>query len=73
MNAQEIIREIETLPPEEQAKVLQFAYRLDAARQLNGPELAALAGRMAAATDPVEALMVREEIVRGFYGGKPHA
>ncbi len=72
MNAQEIIREIETLPPEEQAKVVQFAYRLDAERQLNGHELAVLAGRMVAATDPAEALMVREEIMRGFYGGKPH-
>lgn len=73
MTANQIIKEISTLPPEEQAKVVRFAYRLDAERRLTGEELSALAARMAASTDPAEALMVREEIVRGFYGDKPHA
>jgi hypothetical protein len=73
MTANQIIEEIETLPPEEQAKVVRFAYQLDAERQLTGPELSALAERMVATTDPTEEAMLREEITRGFYGKKPHA
>jgi hypothetical protein len=73
MTASQIIQEIEALPPEEQAKVVRFAYRLDAERQLTGAELSALAERMAASTDPAEAAMLRETITRGFYGEKPHA
>ncbi len=73
MNASQIIREIATLPPEEQAKVVRFAYSLDAERRLSGPELSALAARMAAATDPAEAARLRAEITRGFYGGPAHA
>ena len=61
------------MAPDEQAKVVRFAYRLDAERQLTGEELSALAGRMAATTDPVQAAKLREEITRGFYGGKPDA
>jgi predicted outer membrane protein len=61
------------LPPEEQAKVVLFAYRLDAERQLTGKELSSLAERMVATADPVQTAMLREEITRGFYGGKPHA
>ena len=73
MTASQIIHEIEALPPEEQAKVVRFAYRLDAERQLTGAELSALAERMVAATDPAEAMLLRETITRGFYGEKPHA
>lgn len=73
MTAAKIIEEIKHLPPREQAEVIQFAYRLDAARQLTGKELSALAQRMTKATDPAEAALVREAIVRGFYGGEPHA
>ena len=73
MTASQIIHEIEALPPEEQAKVVRFAYRLDAERQLTGAELSALAERMVAATDPAEAAMLRETITRCFYGEKPHA
>ena len=40
---------------------------------LNPEELGALAKRMVKATDPAEADRLREEITRGFYGGKPHA
>ena len=69
MTADQIIHEIKILPPEEHARVIRFAYRLDAERQLTDKELAALAGRMAASTDPAETLMLREAIVRGFYGG----
>ncbi len=72
MTAEQIIREIEILSPEEQAKVVRFAYRLDAERQLTGKELSALAERMIESTDPAQTAMLREEIIRGFYGGKPH-
>jgi hypothetical protein len=61
------------LPPEEQAKVVRFAYRLDAERRLTGAELSALAERMVASTDPAETVMLRETITRGFYGQKPDA
>ena len=67
------MHEIEELPPEEQAEVVRFAYRLDAERKLTGAELSALAEQMTATTDPAEAFKLREEIVRGFYGGRPHA
>ena len=73
MTAKQIIAEISTLPPEEQEKVVRFAYALDAERRLTGGELSALGERIAASTNPVEKLMLREEITRGFYGGKPHA
>jgi len=73
MTAKQIIKEIAALPPEEQEEVVRFAYNLDAERQLTGRELSALGGRMAASTDPVQKMILREEITRGFYGGKPHA
>ena len=50
MSATEVIKEIEHLPPAEQAEVIQFAYRLDADRMLNGKELGELARRMVEAT-----------------------
>ncbi len=72
MTAKQIIEEIAVLSPEEQAKVVRFAYHLDAERKLTGKELSLLAERMVATTDPMETAMLREEITRGFYGGKPH-
>jgi hypothetical protein len=56
-----------------QARVIRFAYRLDAQRQLTGPELASLADRLVRSTDPAEALKLREEMARGFYGAEPDA
>ena len=73
MNAAQIIDEIQRLPPAGQAEVVQFAYRLDAERMLTGEEIGALAQRMIDATDPMEKLKLREELTRGFYGGKPDA
>jgi hypothetical protein len=73
MSASEIIGEIQRLSPSEQMKIIQFAYRLDAERMLSGKELAALARRMIDATDPAEKLRIREELTRGFYGGKADA
>ena len=71
MSATQVIEEIQHLTPTEQAEVIQFAYRLDAERMLSGKEIGALAKRMIDATDPVEALEIREQMVRGFYGGMP--
>ncbi len=73
MTATQIIEQIRHLSPEEQSEVIRFAYRLDAKRRLTGAELSALARRLADATDPAEAALVRETIARGFYGGKPDA
>lgn len=73
MTANEIIEEISVLPPEEQAKVVRFAYRLDAERQLTGSELAALAEKMAATEDASEAAALRDRIARGFFGAGPNA
>ena len=73
MSAAQVIQEIQHLTPTEQAEVIQFAYRLDAERMLSGKELVALAKKMTAATDTAEALEIREQMIRGFYGGKPDA
>jgi len=71
MTAAKIIEQIMSLAPEEQAEVIQFAYRLDAERQLTGKELSALAKKMTLTSDPADAALVREAIMHGFYGGKP--
>ena len=68
MTADQIIEEIRRLDPKEQLGVIRFAYQLDAERKLSGNELSSLAGQMAETNDPVEAAMIREAIVRGFYG-----
>ena len=72
MTAEQIIREIAALSPEEQAKVFQFARGLDAKHSSSPRALSALAERMASATNPAEAALLRDEITRGFYGGTPH-
>lgn len=73
MSATQVIEEIRHLTPAEQAEVIQFAYRLDAERMLSGKELVVLAKKMVATADPAEALEIREQMIRGFYGGKPDA
>ena len=73
MTAEQIMENIEALPPAEQAEVIRFVYRLDAERKLTGKELSSLAERMVHATDIAEAAILRETIMRGFYGGKAHA
>jgi hypothetical protein len=70
VTASQIIDEIKSLPPEEQAGIVRFVYQLDAERKLSGPELSTLAERLVNAEDPAEASRVRESIVRGFYGPK---
>jgi len=73
MTASQIMDEIKRLTPEEQAGIVRFVYQLDAERKLSGPELSTLAERLVNAKDATEASVVRESIVRGFYGGRSHA
>jgi hypothetical protein len=73
VTASQIIDEIKSLTPEEQAGVVRFIYQLDAERKLSGPELSTLASRLVEAADPAEASRVRETIVRGFYGAQRDA
>jgi hypothetical protein len=53
--------------------IIMTSYRLDAERKLTSDELAALAKRMTDTSDPAEAALVSEAIVRGFYGGERNA
>jgi hypothetical protein len=73
VTASQVIHELEALPPAEQAEVIRFAYRLDAGRQLTGPELSSLAEKMVHTSDLAEAALVRDAIVRGFYGANSPA
>jgi CRISPR/Cas system-associated protein Csm6 len=73
MTAVEIIKEIKRLPPDEQDRVIEFARRAGENRELSPQQLGQLAQEMVEAEDPAEADRLQEEIVRGFYGGQPHA
>ena len=73
MTASQIIDEIKRLSPEEQVGIMRFVYQLDAERKLSGPELSTLAEWLVNAKDATEASVVRESIVRGFYGGRSPA
>ena len=73
MTAVEIIEEIKRLPKADKNRVIEFALNADESRQLNPDELGKLAKQMVEAEDPVEADRLKEEIIRGFYGGQSHA
>ncbi len=73
MTAVEIIAEIEHLPADEQAKVVEFAQRISERSMLSGADLSNLAGRLADGPNPTEAARLREEIEKGFYGASSHA
>ena len=73
MTAVEIIREINRLPRDERNRVIEFARHAAESSPLSPEELGQLAKRMVEAKDPAEADRLQEEIVRGFYGGKPDA
>jgi hypothetical protein len=80
MSATDVIEEIKHLSRAEQSRVLRFALDLAREHQLSGKdrpldpdELGELTRRMVEAKDPAQADRLQEEIVRGFYGGKPHA
>jgi TilS substrate binding domain len=64
-----MIEEMDGLPPDEQAKVIQHAFELARSRQLSADELGALAERLAASTDPAEIVRLKSAMTRGFYGG----
>ena len=70
MTAQQIIEEIKRLDPQEQLGIIRFAYQLDAARKQSGGELSSLAVRMTETDDAAEAAIIRESIIRGFYGAQ---
>ena len=73
MTAVEIIEEIKRLPRDEQSRVIAFARLVGENRQISPEELGWLAKQMVEAKDAAEADRLQEEIVRGFYGGEPHA
>ena len=68
MTAAKVIEEIDELPPEEQAKVIQHAFALARQRQLSADELGNLAERLAASNDPAEIIRLKSAMTRGFYG-----
>ena len=68
MTAAKVIEEIDELPPEEQAKVIQHAFALARRRQLSADELGDLAERLAASNDPAEIIRLKSAMTRGFYG-----
>ena len=68
MTANDIIHEIDCLPPAEQAEVVRFTRQLDETRPLSPAELGVLAGQLVEATDPAEVKRIREALVSGFYG-----
>lgn len=69
MTATQVIEEIEGLPPDEQAKVIQHALELARHRRLSADELGDLAERLAASNDPAEIIRLKSAMTRGFYGG----
>ena len=68
MTAAKVIEEMDGLPPDEQAKVIQHALELARHRQLSADELGDLAERLAASSDPAEIIRLRSAMKRGFYG-----
>jgi len=68
MTAAKIIDEMENLPPDEQAKIIQHAFKLARRRQLSADELGDLADRLAASNDPAEIIRLKSAMTRGFYG-----
>jgi hypothetical protein len=63
-----VIEEINDLPPDEQAKVIQRALDLVRRRQLSADELGELADRLANTADPAEIIRLKSAMTRGFYG-----
>jgi hypothetical protein len=68
MTAAKIIEEMDDLPPEDQIKVIQHAFKLARTRPLTGKELGKLAQRMVESDDPVEVERLKSAMTRGFYG-----
>jgi hypothetical protein len=68
MTAVKVIAAIDSLPPDEQVKVIQHALELARHRQLSADELGDLAERLAASNDPAEIIRLKSAMTRGFYG-----
>jgi hypothetical protein len=68
MTASKVIEEMDGLPPDEQAQVIQHAFELARRRQLSADELGELAERLAASNDPAEIIRLKSAMTRGFYG-----
>jgi len=68
MIAARVIEEIDDLPPDEQAKVIQHALKLARSRQFSADELGELADRLAETEDPAEIIRLKSATTRGFYG-----
>jgi hypothetical protein len=68
MTAAKLIAELDSLPPEEQARVIHHAFELARHRQLSADELGDLAERLAASNDPAEIIRLKSAMTRGFYG-----
>lgn len=68
MTAAKVIEEMDSLSPDEQAKVIQHAFELARHRQLTADELGDMAERLAASNDPAEIIRLKSAMTRGFYG-----
>ena len=68
MTATQIMREIDLLPPREQAKIVDYTRQLVIKQPLSGDELTVMAKRMVEATDPAEGDRFQEKLVNGFFG-----
>ncbi len=68
MTAAKVIEEIDDLSPDEQAKVIQHAFKLARSRQLTAEELGKLAERLAESNDPAKIVRLKSAMTRGFYG-----
>ena len=69
MTTSEIIEEIERLPSNEKAQVLNALLRSQTEKGMLSPnELVALADQMVATKDPEEADRLQKQILAGFYG-----
>ena len=68
MTANEIIHEIDCLPPAELAKVMRHTKKLEEVRRLSPEEIGALVDQFVEANDPTEVEQLRETITHGFYG-----
>ena len=68
MTAAKVIEDMDRLPPDEQAKVIQHALELARRRELTADELGDLAERLAVSNDPAEIIRLKSAMTRGFYG-----
>ncbi len=73
MDARQVMAEILALPPSEQAKVIEFTSALRFGGALPPERLVELAQRLADAGETSSGLVLKDELLRGFYGDSPDA